>query len=157
MNHFDAQKKVVEFAKYMNTTMNGTNVCSGTFENLESAWDDVADKYDELFGASTTLDATELAWAKNMLKYASPVWGSDAEPSCVEKAVKTYDYCVDKYDLDPFMDGVRSVGRAGNISPIAVINFNTNVGVIAVVVITSVISLSAIGGYFFLRKRRNEN
>ena len=157
MEHFDAQKKVVEFAKFMNTTMNGTNVCSGTFANLESAWDDVADKYDELFGASTTLSETELAWAKKMFQYASAVWGSNAEAACVEKAMKTYEYCVDKYDLDPFMDGVRSVGRVSNTNPIAIINSKTNVNVVAIVVITSVVSLTAIGGYFFLRKRREQN
>ncbi len=154
MEHFDAQKKVVEFAKFMNTTMNGTNVCSGTFANLESAWGTVADKYDELFGADTTLNATELARAKNMFKYATAVWGSDAEPACVEKAMKTYDYCVGKYGLDPFMDGVRSAERAGNINPITIIGTKSDVNVIAIVVITSVVSLTAIGGYFFLRKRK---
>ena len=152
MNHFDAQKKVVEFAKFMNTTMNGTNVCSGTFANLESAWGDVADKYDELFGASTTLNSTELAWAKKMLEYATAAWGSEAEAACVEKAMKTYEFCVAKYDLDPFMDGVRSVS-APHVSPLINI-VGEKANSVAIIVVISMVSVTAIGGYFFLRKRK---
>ena len=155
MDHFDAQKKVVEFAKFMNTTMNGTNVCSGTFANLESAWDDVAGKYDELFGASTTLSETELSWAKNMLKYATAAWGSDAEAACVEKAMKTYEHCVSHYDLDAFMSPVRSVSSV-KVSPLVnIIGENTNT--VAIIVIISMVSVTAIGGYFFLRKRKENN
>ena len=155
MNHFDAQKKVVEFAKFMNTTMNGTNVCSGTFANLESAWDDVAGKYDELFGASTTLNETELAWAKNMLKYATAAWGSDDELACVEKAMKTYEHCVSTYDfLDAFMSPVRSIS-AVKVSPLVnIIGENSNS--VAIIVIISMVSVTAIGGYFFLRKKKEQ-
>ena len=153
MNHFDAQKKVVEFAKFMNTTMNGTNVCSGTFANLESAWDDVADKYDELFGASTTLNETELAWALNMLKYATAAWDSEAEAACVEKAMKTYEHCVSHYDnLEKFMSSIKSV-QSVKVSPLVnIIGENTNT--VAIIVIISMVSVTAIGGYFFLRKRK---
>ena len=152
MEHFDAQKKVVEFAKFMNTTMNGTNVCSGTFANLESAWDDVAGKYDELFGASTTLNETELAWAKNMLKYATAAWGSDDEAAFVEKAMKTYEHCVSQYDLDEFMSAVRSA-QSVKVSPLVnIIGENTNT--VAIIVIISMVSVTAIGGYFFLRRRK---
>ena len=150
--HFDAQKAVVTFAKFMNTTMNGSNVCSGTFANLESAWDDVAYKYDELFGSGTSLNATELSWGKNMLKYASAVWGSDTEAACVEKAMKTYDFCVSKYSLTPFLDQGRAPG-APQISPLVnIIGKNTNT--VAIIVIISMVSVTAIGGYFFLRKRK---
>ena len=151
MDHFDAQKKVVEFAKFMNTTMNGTNVCSGTFANLESAWDDVADKYDELFGESTTLNETELAWAKNMLKYANAIWGSDDEAACVEKAMKTYEHCVDKYELTAFMSELRSVSKTSVINPIVDVTGNAPV---IVTIVVSMIGLTAVGGYFFLRKRK---
>ena len=153
MEHFDAQKAVVTFAKYMNDTMNGTNVCSGTFANLESAWDDVADKYDELFGSGTSLNETELAWAKNMLKYASAEWGSEAEAACVEKAMKTYEWCVSKHKLDPFMSDVRPVESA-YISPLQSIANNANVA--AVVIVISMITVTAVGGYFFMRKRKEQ-
>lgn len=158
MEHFDAQKKVVEFAKFMNTTMNGTNVCSGTFANLEDAWGDVKDKYDELFGASTTLNATELAWAKNMLKYANAAWGSDAENACVEKAMKTYEFCIAKYGVDPFMfesDGTTPL-RSIVVGPSINTLFSKNSSTVSVIVIVSLISIAAVGGYFFLRKRKED-
>ncbi len=156
--HFDAQKAVVTFAKFMNTTMNGENVCSGTFANLESAWDDVADKYDELFGASTTLDATELAWAKNMLKYATAAWGSDAENACVEKAMKTYEFCIAKHGVDPFMfesDGttpLRSISSTPSINMLV----SKNSSAVITIVIISAVSLAAVGGYFLFRKKKED-
>lgn len=156
--HFDAQKAVVTFAKFMNTTMNGENVCSGTFANLESAWDDVADKYDELFGASTTLNETELAWAKNMLKYATAAWGSDAENACVEKAMKTYEFCIAKHGVDPFMfesDGttpLRSISSAPSISML----ISKNSSAVITIVIISAVSLAAVGGYFLFRKKKED-
>ena len=134
--------------------MNGTNVCSGTFANLESAWDDVADKYDELFGASTTLNETELAWAKNMLKYATAAWGSDDELACVEKAMKTYEFCVTHHSdvCNAFLSGVRTVS-APHISPLINI-VGEKANSVAIIVIISMVSVTAIGGYFFLRKRK---
>ena len=160
MEHFDAQKKVVEFAKFMNNTMNGTNVCSGTFVNLESAWEDVADKYDALFGASTTLDATELAWAKNMLKYATAAWGSEAENACVEKAMKTYEWCTSHYKdiCTPFMyeeDGVTPL-RSINISEGFKLFNIQNSSTILIVSVVSLVSIAAVGGYFFLRKKKED-
>lgn len=158
MDHFDAQKKVVEFAKFMNTTMNGSNVCSGTFEYLASAWKTVGDKYDALFGEGTTLDATELAWAKNMLKYANATWGSDAEIACVEKAMKTYEFCIAKHSLTPFMfeeDGVtplRSINLSEGLKLFSIQNSST----ILIVSVVSLISVAAAGGYFFLRKKKED-
>ena len=153
MAHFDAQKKVVEFAKFVNTTMNGENVCSGTQENLLTAWAAIAGKYDALFGASTTLDETELAWAKNMLKYAGTSWASLEEAACVERAMKTYDFCVaNRPGCTAFMTDVRSVRM--NINPL---QFNaktagTSIAIIAV----AAVSLAAVGGYFFLRKKKED-
>lgn len=43
------------------------------------------------------------------------------------------------------------------INPIALTNGSSDSNAIIIVVITAVISLSAIGGYFFLRKRREQN
>ena len=150
-DHFNAQKKVVEFAKFMNTTMNGTNVCSGTFENLSTAWASVSAKYTELFGAGTTLNETELAWAKNMLKYATASWGSEAEAACVEKAMRTYEFVVQNHKLTAFMSDVRPV-QANRIGLLSTSLSDTNN--ISIIVIVSLVSVAAVGGYFFLRKRK---
>lgn len=158
MDHFEAQKTVVAFAKFMNTTMNGENVCSGTFANLKSAWGTVRDKYDELFGESTTLDAIELAWAKNMLKYANAAWGSDAENACVEKAMKTYEICIAKHGVDPFMfesDGttpLRSISSTPSINML----ISKNSSAVITIIVISAISLAAIGGYFLFRKKKED-
>ena len=156
MNHFDAQKAVVEFSNYLNSQMNAANVCSGTHENLSTAWANVADKYDELFGSGeSALKGTELAWAKNMLKYADAKWGSDAEAACVEKAMKTYDHCVTQYSgtCTAFMSDVRSVNPAV-FNPLTSIKSSGNT--IAIITVISLISVSAVGGYFFLRKRKED-
>ena len=158
MEHFDAQKKVVEFAKFMNTTMNGENVCSGTFANLESAWETVANKYDELFGESTTLNATELAWAKNMLKYATAAWGSDAENACVEKAMRTYEFCIAKHGVDPFMfesDGTTPL-RSSSSTPSINMLISKNSSAVITIIIISAVSLAAVGGYFLFRKKKED-
>lgn len=154
MEHFDAQKKVVEFAKFMNTTMNDSNVCSGTQENLETAWGLVAAKYAELITNNTKLSSDEKTWANNMLKYATPSWSSDEEAACVEKAMKTYDFCVAYHSdvCDEFLTGGRAV-QSPRVSPLMnIIGENTNT--VAIIVIISMVSVTAIGGYFFLRKRK---
>ena len=151
MEHFDAQKAVVTFAKYLNDTMNGTNVCSGSFENLDTAWGLVSAKYTELFGAGTTLNETELAWAKSMLQYATAQWGSEEEAACVERAMKTYEHCVANRGCTPFMSSIRTV-RMNSVNGLF---FDiTKDSSSLIIILVSILSASAIGGYFFLRKKK---
>lgn len=153
MEHFDAQKKVVEFAKFVNETMNGTNVCSGTFANLSTAWGSISAKYTELFGAGTSLSETELEWAQNMLRYANASWSSELEPACVERAMRTYEFCVANHSgiCNAFMNGIRSAGLI-TINPLqaSIKNSGTSIAIIAI----SAVSLVAIGGYFLFRKKK---
>ena len=79
-----------------------------------------------------------------------------SDASALAAAAYRYDYCTAKYELTNF------VGRTLTVS------FNTrgilnnviggeSTTAVTIVVIVSVISLTAIGGYFFLRKRREQN
>ena len=156
-SHYEAQAAVVEFAQYMNEQMNGTNVCSGTRANLSTAWGNVTSKYNTLFGDGSSLITSELAFAKKMLANASANWNESHdsdEQYCLERAMKTYEWCVSKYSgtCTPFMSSVRAV-EAPHISLLVnIIGENTNT--VAIIVIISMVSVTAIGGYFFLRKRK---
>ena len=156
MAHFDTQKAVVAFAKFMNDTMNGENVCSGTQANLSTAWSSVASKYAELITNNSNLSSDEKTWANNMLKYATASWASSEEAACVEKAMQTYEFCVTRHSdvCNAFLSGVRTVS-APHVSPLLnVVGKNTNT--VAIIVIISMVSVTAIGGYFFLRKRKED-
>ncbi len=151
------QKFVVSFAKTMNSIMNDTNVCSGDYSQRDAAWGLVADEYDNLFGSGTSLDSDQLALAKQMFGNVDTTngWVAESNRDVLQQAIKTYDYCVANYGLNEFLDGVRSVGRAP-VNPIAIAT-SENVNTIAIVAIVSIIGVSAIGGYFFLRKRKETN
>ena len=158
-SHKAAQAAVVEFAQYLNEQMNGTNVCSGTKENRDTAWANVKAKYATLFGPSrtTTFDGDELAWAKDLLANANAVWNGEYdsdEQYCLERAMATYEYCVEHYySGDAFMSAVRPLTARTDIG--FTIQRNDDTTTIAIVIV-SLISLSAIGGFFFLRKRKEE-
>ena len=158
--HLEAQAKVVEFAQYLNSQMNGNKVCTGDMSNLGTAWGNVSDKYTALFGADSSLSETELAYAKSMLANASANWNSEHdsdEQYCLERAMKTYDWCVSHYagTCTAFMSAVRTV-EAPRVSLLMnIIGENTNT--VAIIVIISMVSVTAIGGYFFLRKRKENN
>ena len=76
---------------------------------------------------------------------------------CLERCVATYEYCVENHEgCDAFMSAIRPVGRT-KVNPISIFGTTENSDMVAIVVIVSVVSLTAIGGYFFLRKRREQN
>lgn len=82
--------------------------------------------------------------------------------SNIEKALAVYDYIVGKYnkgmgktsEYPDFME--RDPSPIGAINNALLKNVNTE-NTIAIVVVISTISVSAIGGYFFLRKRKEHN
>ena len=157
-DHTNAQAAVVAFAQYMNTQMNGSKVCTGDMTNLGTAWGNVSSKYTELFGSGTSLSSSELAYAKKMLKSASASWNADHdsdEKYCLERAMRTYEWCVSNYSgtCTAFMSDVRTVSSA-KYNPISSIGNNGNT--IAIITVISLISVSAVGGYFLLRKRKED-
>ena len=147
------QKVVVSFAKTMNSIMNDTDVCSGDYSQRDTAWGLVADEFDSLFGSGTSLDSDELNLAKQMFANVDTTngWEAGSNRDVLQQAVKTYDYCVSNYSLTAFMSSIRSVSNTNMINPILDVNNNS---LLLVTVIVSMIGLSAVGGYFFLRKRK---
>ena len=155
-----AQLAVIAYAQTINTEMNKTDVCSGDHSKMSDAWGEVKAMYEALFVYNTVYNLlpTELAHAKNMLKYVQGNWSSANFPTLVEHAMKTYDVCVKTYDMENFMmdgeDPLRTPVQ--DVNPISIFGSTENGNMVAIVVIVSVVSLTAIGGYFFLRKRREQ-
>lgn len=160
-SHFEAQAAVVEFAQYMNEQMNGTKVCSGDMSNLGTAWANVADKYDTLFSdGKTELDSDELAYAKDMLANATASWNEEHdsdEKYCLERAMATYEWCVSHYSstCTAFMSAVRPI-EANHTNPILSVFKADSANLATVMIVISMITATAIGGYFFLKKRKEE-
>ena len=153
--NFDVQKVVVGFAKTMNSIMNDTNVCSGDYSQRSTAWGLVADEYDNLFGAESSLNEPQLALAKQMFANcdATNGWEEESNRDVLQQAMKTYDVCVKTHKLNPFMDGVRSVGRGTPVNPLAEA-LGDNAATTTAIVVASVVSAIAVGGYFFIRRRK---
>ena len=157
--NFNAQNAVMEFADYVNDVMNDTNVCSGTKENLGDAWEDIAAKYDGLFGDDTSLSDDDLAFAKNMFKYATAEWNEDHDENTLyilERAMATYDYCVTAHHMDHFMTDDVRVPDAASIIPSAysVPSESPLTTTLWVVLGSGLAGLTAIGAAYWISKKR---
>ena len=158
--HFDAQATVIEFAQYVNSQMATASVCNAgvnvnpTSDAFTTAWTNISGKYNDLFVTNTNdLSAAELNYAKNMLASTVGAWGSEAAEACVERAIKTYDFCVANYGMTAFMSALRpSSARITNNIPVNIIDSNSSIALIVITI--SLVSLTAIGGYFFIRRRK---
>ena len=153
-SHKAAQKAAVAYAMAFNAAMDETENCT---TGLDAAWATCSSAYTSFKSAAAALGETEEAWAKNLVKYATAQYSDDSGEACIERMMKTYEICVQKHGKTAFMSDLVSLNRVPNTSPIAILGNSTNANAVAIVVITSVISLTAIGGYFFLRKRREQN
>jgi len=107
------------------------------------------------------LDEEEQGILYNASAVEHPSPSTDEEK--IEASMARYDYIVGKYyygqHLSAYNDFIdrKPSPIGGNSRIILETLLGENGNSIAVVVIVSVISLSAIGGYFFLRKRREQN
>ena len=116
--------------------------------DLKTAWKDLADLFDLLSNAD---------------KQQFTQGTADEDGDNVAKALALYDFIAAKYntrlegegyvsDYD-FMD--RNISPAGRITSGLIIKDSSTM--IPVIVIVAIVSVSAIGGYFFLRKRKEHN
>ena len=152
--HEAAQKAVVAFAKAMNAAFDETANCT---EGVAAAWATASSAYSSNIANNVSLSADEKAYAKNLIKYASVQYTDNTDNDysyCLERALKTYEVCIQKHGQTAFMSDVRSVSASSRITPLSIINGNSNT--VAIVVIISMISVAAVGGYFFLRKRKED-
>lgn len=152
--HEAAQKAVVAFAKAMNAAFDNTANCT---EGVAAAWATASSAYSSNIANNASLSADEKAYAKNLIKYASDKYTENTDNDysyCLERAMATYKACIQKHGQTAFMSDVRSVSPSSRIIPLSIINGNGNT--VAIVAIVSMISVIAIGGYFFLRKRKED-
>ena len=150
-SHKAAQRAAVKFANAFNAAMDDTENCT---TGLDDAWSTCSSAYNTFKSEAADLGTTEEAWAKDLIKCATAQYSDDSGEACIERMMKTYEICVQKHGKTAFMSDLVSLG-APQVSPLVnIIGENTNT--VAIIVIISMVSVTAIGGYFFLRKRKEQ-
>lgn len=151
--HEAAQKAVVAFAKAMNTAFDNTENCT---DGVAAAWSTGSSAYSSNITNNASLSAEEKAYAKKLIKYAFAHYTDDTDNDysyCLERAMATYEACIQKHGQTGFMSDVRSVSPSSRITPLSLFN-DGNSNTVAIIVVISIISITCIGGFFFLRKRK---
>ena len=154
VSHISAQRAVVKFAKAFNAAMDTTNSCT---TNMSSAWSTATSAWNTFLSEASALGQEE-AYAKNLIKYATSQWteGTDSDYSyCLERCVRTYEECVNVHGQTAFMKDVRQLG-APSVSPMAIISNTTSFNIALIIAVVSLVAASAIGGYFYLRRREQK-
>ena len=156
--HEEAQYAVVRFAQAFNAAMDTTDNCT---KNMSTAWENATKAYTNPNYASesekgfleviSSLSSTEQDYAKDLIKYATVEWSDDSGAACVERMMKTYKVCVQKHGQTAFMSSF--INLSPEVTPATnFMNFSSNT--VTILVVISMVSVGAIGGYFFIRKRR---
>ena len=147
-SHKAAQRVAVKFAQAFNAAMDVTENCT---TGLSSAWSTCSTAYNTFKAEAAALGSAEEAYAKNLIKYATAQYSDDSGEACIERMMKTYEICVQKHGQTAFMSELVTLSPA-HVNPISVVTSNGST--VAIVVVTAMISLTAVGGYFFLRRRK---
>ena len=150
--HEAAQKAVVAFAKAMNAAFDDTANCT---DGVAAAWATASSAYSSNIANNASLSADEKAYAKNLIKYADAEYTDDTDDDysyCLERAMATYEACIQKHGQTGFMSDVRPVSASSRITSLSVINGNGDT--VTIIVAVSIVSVAAVGGYFFLRRRK---
>ena len=92
-----------------------------------------------------------------MFAHAEAKW--DDNPDCLQRAMKTYDFVLSHYaselvgiDGYEFLNGIRSLAGAAKINSPYVINESLNPAIL--VALLGGLSVALVGGYFFIRRRK---
>lgn len=158
-----AQKAVIDYANDFNTALEAVCVAYGSTDttDLENAWNDLVDQYDNWFNNSDKeLTAEEIAHAKALFANAD---SADREKVAtadeLQHMLAKYDWIISHYQLNDFLANDSGTNRpiVQNSSPrIDIFGNIDSSNTTAIIVIVSLVSLTAVGGYFFLRKRKEE-
>ena len=151
-----AQKVVLEYAEHFNDVMNCIE--GGTTTNVSGKWSDLADDFTDWF-KNGDKDLNEDQVENALALFA----GADAKEAKIggdtlQDMLARYEYICAKYELDDFLHDEADrppVPQRGHFSPFLSI-LTKNPDVAAIVIIVSVISVAAVGGYFFLRKKKEQ-
>ena len=151
-----AQLAVINYAQAFNAAIATNETCeTDPVEHTSAGWEAAISAYNTFKSTIAQLTPEEEAHAKNMIKYAKSQYSNNDLAACVEKMMETYSILVGR-GYSAFMADIDPVG-AVHTNPISIFGTTENTNAIAIVVIVSVASLTAIGGYFFLKKRREQN
>ena len=149
--HKEAQRVAVKFAKAFNAAMDETENCT---TGLDAAWTTCSNAYNTFKTEAAALGETEEAYAKYYIQYATCAWSDDSGEACIERMLRTYKACVQIHKKNPFMNDLVTVKAAHHVEILGNIAQNAN-SIISIVVALSA-SVAAIGGYFFLRKKKED-
>lgn len=141
-----AQRALLSYVATFNSTMDCDD--GGATTNVESKWSSASSAFTTAMNALGTDDKTVF---KRLVANASAVEGGDR----LQDMLARYDYIIAKYKLsnDFLHDGAdRGAVQYARVTPFNIIGNNGNT--VAIIVVISMISVTCIGGYFFLRKRK---
>ena len=147
-SHIAAQRVAVRFANAFNAAMDTTSGCT---TNLESAWSTCSSAYNTFLTEAAALGESEEAYAKSLIANATKQYTDDSGEACIERMMKTYQVCVQKHGQTPFMSELVSLSKIA-INPLQVSVKNSSTAIIIIVI--SAISVIAIAGYFYFRKKK---
>ena len=155
--NYNAQKAVLEFAEDLTTKLNavclqgegGTTVVA----NLNTAWTNIHNTYTS---KRNSLGSSDQEVFDILIANATANEAGDD----LQKALRSYEWVYAKYhdsltagDFLNETSGRGAVSYSPLVNPLVnIIGENTNT--VAIIVIISMVSVTAIGGYFFLRKRK---
>ena len=149
VDHIAAQRVAVKFAKAFNAAMDTTNGCT---TNLSSAWSTCSSAYSTFLSEAAALGESEEAYAKSLIANATKQYTDDSVEACIERMMKTYEICVQKHGQTAFMSELVSLSKIA-INPLQVSVKNSSTAIIIIAI--SAISVIAIAGYFYFRRKKN--
>lgn len=152
-SHKAAQRVAVAYATAFNDAMDDTENCT---TGLDAAWTKCQTAYNTFKTQAAALGASEEEYAKNLVKYATRQYSDDSGEACLERMMKTYEVMVQKHGKSAYMSELVTLG-APQVSPLINMFNGQKTNTVAIIVIISMVSMTAIGGYFFLRKRKENN
>lgn len=151
-SHKVAQRAVVKFARAFNNALGATNSCT---TGLSNAWSTATNAWNTFLSEIAVLGTNEEAFAKELIKYATAQWTKNTDEDysyCLERALATYDKCVNAYGMTAFMNSVRqsdSVSKTPNTTL-----FEDTSDVSLIIIVISVISLCSFFILLCVKKRR---
>lgn len=141
------QKAVLEYAAHFNDVMDCVN--SGSTTNVSGKWDDLSDDFDAALAEFTGDDLNHF---KALFANAYAVEGGDT----LQDMLARYNYICAKYKLDDFLADIDRPPVPQQTNPILSIFKADSANLATVMIVISMITATAIGGYFFLKKRKEE-
>ena len=139
------QKAVLEYAEHFNDVMQCVN--GGTTANVSGKWTTLSGDFDDLLDS---FSGDNLAHCKALFAGADAVEEGDT----LQDMLARYEYICAKYKLDDFLADIDRppVAQRVTISLLNIVGSNGNT--VAIIVVISMICVTAIGGYFLFRKKK---